>query len=275
MLRNVLASRLPPKRQATQTAASAKSDHSRLLHCLLDEVRTSLVLTGVTTSTLNAIPHHPQLLAWAGAFIPSDPIIFPSVKVNLIEGIDPSRLQYTTHFYRHLPIAKLSLNAYLGDTDERTLLHVCDNWRSLCGVAESAMKEVDRYLGQHDDEELHLSDDIRRLLIAARSANSPCLINGRPAMPAWFQRRHNPRILANLMAHLSYGQLTAPVRIINVSIGGCGIDQSPTLPPEAIVDLRLESGRVLESVVRWQNGSRAGLLFSTPLGYRDPLISAG
>ena len=67
----------------------------------------------------------------------------------------------------------------------------------------------------------------------------------------------------------------APVLVVDVSIGGCGLEQAPSLPPDAIVEVRFESGRILEAAVRWQNGTRAGLIFTVPLGYRDPLISAG
>lgn len=275
MLRSILSSRAPARRQAAHVSAPAPSDRARLLSCLLDELRTSLVLAGITTSTLNAFAQNPTLLCWVAAFVPSDPIIFPSVKANLIDGIDPSRLQYATHFYRHLPLAKLSLNTFFGDPDTRAFKEVRDTWRSLCGIAGSAMKEMDGYLCHDDSDELHLSDDIRRLLITVKAGQSPCLINGRPEMPAWFQRRHHPRIVANLMAHLTYGGMTAPVLIVNVSVGGCGLEQAPPLPLDAIVELRLESGRLLEATVRWQNGTRTGLLFPSPLGYRDPLISAG
>ncbi|KAB2851142.1 MAG: PilZ domain-containing protein [Hyphomicrobiaceae bacterium] len=275
MLRSILTPRAAAQRQAIRTPVPPPSDRSRLLLCLLDELRTSFVLAGITTNTLNAFGRNPTLLCWIAAFVPSDPIIFPSAKANLIDGIDSSQLQYATHFYRHLPLAKLSLNTLLGDADPRSLKEVCDTWRSLCGIAELAMKEMDRYFCHDDPNELYLSDDIRRLLIAVKAGQSPCLINGRPEMPAWFQRRHQPRVQANLVAHLRYGQMTAPVLVVNISVGGCGVEQAPPLPLEAIVELRLESGRLLEAAVRWQNGTRAGLLFSTPLSYRDPLISAG
>ena len=275
MLRSILKSRPPWKQHEVHGSISGTSDRDRLLFCLLDELRASLVLVGVTTSTLNAFAQNPELLSWVAAFVPSDPIIFPNVKANLIDGIESSQLQYTTQFYQHLRLAKMSLNILVGGPDVRALKEVRDTWRSVCGLADSAIKEMDRYFRHDQSEELHLSDDIRRLLITVKAGQSPCLINGRPEMPAWFQRRHQPRVVANLIAQVTYGPMTASVLIVNISVGGCGLEHAPPLPQDAIIDLRLESGRILESVVRWQNGGRAGLLFSTPLGYRDPLISAG
>lgn len=275
MLRSSYLSRTSARRQLAASPTPAASEGARLLQCLIDELRSSLVLTGVTTSTLNALPRDANLLSFVAAFVPADPIIFPNLKAALIEGIDVNALDHVSHFYRYLPLAKLSLTTVLGDDDERTIRQVGDIWRTLCGRADLSIKEVDRYFRQRDADELHLSDDIRRLLVAARSGLSPTLRNGRPEVPAWFERRHQPRIHANLSAQLSVGALVAEVRIVNVSVGGCGLEQAPSLMPDVPVELRLESGRVLEAVVRWQNGTRAGLLFARPLHYRDPLISAG
>jgi hypothetical protein len=275
MLRSLLNARTSQNQHEVHGADTRTSDRARLLNCLLDELRASLVLAGVTTSTLNAFARNPKLLNWIGSFVPADPIIFPNVNADLIDGVDSRKLQYTTQFYRHLRLAKVSLTTLVGNPDVRAYKEVVDTWRSVCGLADAAIKETDRYFLYDKSEELHLSDDIRRLLIAVRAGQSPCLINGRPEMPSWFQRRHQPRIAANLMAQLIYGSMTASVLIVNISVGGCGLEQAPPLPPDAIIYLRLESGRILESVVRWQNGDRVGLLFSSPLGYRDPLISAG
>lgn len=275
MLQGSLNSRSTARPHLRRPQNPELSERSQLLLCLLDELRTSLVLTGVTTSTLNGFLRDTNLLRWIAAFVPSDPIIFPSVKANLIEGIDPSRLLGVARYYRHLALAKHGFTVLLGDADARNLTEVYDTWRTLCGLGELAMREMDSYISHNDPAELHLSDDIRRLLLSAKAGHSHCLVNGRPEMPIWYQRRHHPRVLANLMAHLRYGQLSAPVLMVDVSIGGCGLQQAPSLPLDAIVEVRLESGRVLEAVVRWQNGTRAGLIFSVPLSYRDPLISAG
>lgn len=275
MLHGSLKPRSTARPHSTRPPNAELSERSRLLLCLLDELRTTLVLTGVTTSTLNGFLRDTGLLRWIAAFVPSDPIIFPSVKANLIEGIDPSRLLGVARYYRHLALAKHGCTVLLGDADARNLIEIYDTWRTLCGIGDLAMREMDTYISHNDPGELHLSDDIRRLLLSAKTGHSHCLVNGRPEMPLWYQRRHHPRVLANLMAHLRYGQISAPVLVVDVSIGGCGLEQAPSLPPDAIVEVRFESGRILEAAVRWQNGTRAGLIFTVPLGYRDPLISAG
>jgi hypothetical protein len=208
-------------------------------------------------------------------FVPSEPIIFPTIRAGLVEGLESRQLGYSDLFFRHLTFAKRTLSAFIRQSDRQDHALVAGFWRSLCGIGEFSVRELDELIGTQDPAELHLSDDICRLLKAARAGHSPCQINGRAQLPAWYQRRHHPRKTANLHAALSYGRLKVPVLILDVSLGGCGLDQAPPLPIGAIVALTLESGRKLEGEVRWQNGARAGILFTSPLRFTDPLISAG
>lgn len=252
-----------------------ETSRERLIDCLLDEIRTSLVLAGVTASTLNALLRQPEAKHVLIEFVPSSPIVFPTVRAGLLEGVDPRGLDHSDHFFRRLALAKPSLSILSGDAASDELAQAVGTWRSLCGVGERAARETIALIEAGSIEDLHLSDDIRRLLIAVQAGHSPCHLDGRAQIPAWFQRRHHPRMMANIAAELSIGELTAPVLILDVSVGGCGLDRIPPLPVGCFVRLKLDSGRLLEGRIRWRNGARAGVLFRKQLSFTDPLVSAG
>ena len=139
-----------------------------------------------------------------------------------------------------------------------------------------ALYEIDRISEELADAEwsttVHMLDD---MLIAARDGGAPCVIEGRPVMPSWAERRHHARMLVNMDAAVRSQGVSRGVRVIDISRSGVGLDRADGLQVDEIVMITLAIGRRLVGKVAWVKGTRAGVMLSSQLETDDPLISSG
>ena len=256
---------------------------SRFIAALHHELCTQIILTTVTTSTMNAIADGQCVLSDVGDFLPPHPILFASVKSRHFDDIDSDSLPSTEAFYRFLAVAKRNYAtpfaaAPITSDSAASVTLVRQRaviWQSVSQLSLDAIRELDALVPPLSPDDSALLIELSRLVRDVCAGRSPCTVQGRSNIPRLLWLRKYPRRMANLSAVLSTGSTTTEVLLTDISQGGCGIASVPRLPDQAPVTLTLRSGRVLSGTIQWQRPRRAGILFPAPLRPTDPLISAG
>lgn len=256
---------------------------SSFITALRHELCTQVILTTVTTSTMNAIADGKCVLSDVGDFLPPHPILFDSVRSRHFDDIDQDTLPGTEAFYRFLAVAKRNYATPFAVAPvtsgpacaaplarQRAVI-----WQSVSQLSLDAIREIDDLAFPNSPDEIAQSIELSRLVSDVCAGHSPCTVAGKSNIPRLLWLRKYPRRMANLSAILSAGSTTTDVLITDISQGGCGIASVPRLQNQAAVTLTLRSGRVLSGTVQWQRPRRAGILFPAPLRPTDPLISPG
>lgn len=266
---------------------------------MLFEVRNTSVLTAITGSILNSLAaaEARELPAYTAAYLPPDPVVFAGVAYRIVEvGGCAETYNILSSLYSGLAAAKALLQSRasprnglgFGDRPSRfspgssrpisseSLGELVDAWRGLAGRALLAIYELERIqFAVHNDLEAGEGENLPAMLRAVRDGSSPCLLEGRPVMPSWAQRRRHRRVLLNMMATARYGGQTREVLVVDVSQGGLAMDFADDVEVGTVVSLRLSNGRRLAGSVAWSHNRKAGIAFFRELSAKDPLISAG
>ena len=270
-----------PQSRALPLSDIPKSDDTLFIDAARQEVHYIAILTALTCSTLN---YNYQFDTWRPSkefmrFLPPEPIILP-ILFRRWSNLNPT--PGVTHLFDHyasyLADAKRLVRSVYASPDGKPraaqIDEVVSTWQAVASATLLALYEIDRIMDDDADEQ-QIRSELADLLIAVRDGNSPALVDGRPIMPTWAQRRRHRRVLVNMNATARYRGQSHAVLLVNVSQGGIGLDFMSGVKIGEFVAVTLPSGRRLLGSVTWSNGSRAGLVLSSELAADDPLISSG
>lgn len=117
---------------------------------------------------------------------------------------------------------------------------------------------------------------ISGLLSSASHGLSPCIdAAGRIAVPNLPQQRRWPRHTVLQHCVLIANDDHNSAFVVDASIGGLGLSQTPLLMRGGEVQITLESGRRFDCRVAWSTNGRSGVRFAVPLASSDPLLAGG
>ena len=265
-----------------QLQSPSEDDHL-LLEAGRQEVQNIAILTAITASALNfyggSTPH--AIAKDVGRYLPAEPVILPVLFRRLATSATPANARYLfENLATHLRHAKRFLRSFMSPSPDgrsrEQAAELCATWRMVAESALLALYEIDRISDHEPSSDWQRSFQLLNdVLIAARDGGAPCLIEGRPAMPTWAQRRRHHRVPVNMDAAIRYHGKSRAVRVTDLSQGGLGLDRAEGLKVGEIVLVTLAIGRRMIGSVVWTNGARVGITFSSELAADDPLISSG
>ncbi len=258
----------------------AQSRSVALILRLRAEVRHVSVLTGICTSAANALSNDPNLHA-VRALIRFYPVGSSSyiLAVTRYHRLDPGSglARALNAFTDALDTAMNATMVFIADhqaaRDPTSIATVefCAAWRFACGQAHCVLAEIDKAIGIFNPVDSAVEDDVlTTVLKEAAGGGSPLRApDGEFIMPAWAERRQLPRISTACCARLHVGTRVNAIRIIDVSIGGLGIETSVHLREDDIVTIEVK-GIVLPGRVVWCRQERAGIAFEQSLLDESP-----
>lgn len=153
-------------------------------------------------------------------------------------------------------------------------IKTCDLWQACCDSALLAIYAIEDSTGfeslPFEQEQIRSLIDA---LISARSGGAPFHRAGIPAPPEWVEKRRTRRFTVNAFAKLTVDGRATQVFVLNVSLGGLGIDHAAGLAEGTLVSIQLENGRCFVGRVIWCIGRRAGIKLRRNLRPDDPLLA--
>lgn len=256
---------------------------------LIGELHLAALQVAAVTSGVNALSagvqlKNPLALQDLGPQMPSaDKIAFPRPCREQI-GVAYKCIAAVQEFFGELKAAQKAVEAFCADakqfgTEEAGFLDlagVADTWRCLSLRALTAV--------------VALEGDVARCLPARYSRNTPVLKKllrsvvegGQPCvdgegtvkLPDLPQRRAAMRPNVHLPCVLEHHGRTFQAMVKDISTGGVGLEQAPTLAPQTVVLIELEGGHCFAGLVVWSKGALAGVKFDVPLKPNHPLLVA-
>lgn len=257
-----------------------------LIEALVCEVHGAALNTAIIASAANALGKGTAFHTFSALepFLPSQSSVFKGLCAQLPgSGWSRSDISFTCQFMDELPIARSALDDYFADVLElghgrAAVLHqrpYAAAWRDLAHQASLAVDELQEltndllpsaYTGN--------ARALLHLLAEAQRGGTPCLDSyGRISPPAMPQQRRSPRRLLCQECVLRFRDHEVNAFAKDVSAGGFGLERTPQLNRGEHVVVELASGRVFHGAVAWSSGNSAGLRFTTPLAFQDPLLN--
>lgn len=207
-------------------------------------------------------------------------------QLGLMYGSDLGICRITAHkcsqLYATVSSAKVRLAPVMQDVKKyppavtRLIEPLASTWRQLSQKAIDVLVSLEPATrAQLNERYVENGKILSRFLQEAASGNTQSVNSfGEIALPSLAQRRRTPRIAVQEACHVLVQGRSIPATLQNVSRDGLGILCVHPLEVEHQIEVVLGNKRLLNAVVVWQNGQRAGLRLVTPLDGYDPLLRA-
>ncbi len=255
---------------------------------LVGELHLAAMQVAVVTSGINALGEgirlkNPLALQDLGPQVPGAEKITLPRHCREELGVTFKSVATVRDFFGELKTAQKDVEGFCADANEfgteeagfLDLPGVADRWRCLSLRALTAVvaleKDVARCLpGRYS----HNAPLLKKLLRSVIEGGRPCVDeNATVKLPDLPQRRAEVRPNVHLPCILEYHGRTFDAVAKDISTGGVGLEEAPTLVPQTVVLLEFESGHCIAGLVVWSKGSRAGVKFDLPLKPNHPLLA--
>lgn len=255
---------------------------------LVGELHLAAMQVAVVTSGINALGEgirlkNPLSLQDLGPQVPGAEKITLPRHCREELGIAFKSVATVRDFFGELKTAQKDVEGFCADANEfgteaagfLDLPGVADRWRCLSLRALTAVvaleKDVARCLpGRYS----HNAPLLKKLLRSVIEGGRPCVDeNATVKLPDLPQRRAAVRPNVHLPCILEYHGRTFDAVAKDISTGGVGLEEAPTLVPQTVVLIEFESGHCIAGLVVWSKGSRAGVKFDLPLKPNHPLLA--
>jgi PilZ domain len=255
---------------------------------LIGELHLAAMQTAVVTSGVNALGagirlQNPLALQDLGPQVPSaDKITLPRRAREQI-NVPAKNLKAVREFFSELPAAQKTVEAFCDDanefgTEEASFLDlpaVADKWRCLSLRALTAVVALQRDVTRCLPERYSLNTPLlKKLLRNVIEGGQPCVDSeARVRLPDLPQRRAAVRPNVHLPCVIEHHGQTYQAVAKDMSTGGVGLEDAPTLRAQTVVLVEFESGHCIAGLVVWSKGARAGVKFDLPLKANHPLLA--
>ncbi len=259
------------------------------LEQLIGELHLAALQTAVVTSGVNVLAQGGRLENASSLkdLMPEMPapgkISLPrSVREEI--GVKVNSLRPTRDFFEEAKAAQQDLRAFCKDidqfgTEEAAFLdvaHLDVAWHNLSTLALAAVVALEGDVVRCLPERYTRNTPVlKKLLVDVIRGGHPCVdADGMVKLPDLPQRRAAMRPNVYLPCVLEHHGQTYQAVAKDISTGGVGLDEAPTLKPQTVVLVEFESGHCVAGLVVWSKGSRAGVKFDAPLKPNHPLLAA-
>jgi hypothetical protein len=260
-------------------------DGAGLLEAIVCETHAAALLVAAIASGLNALQGKAPLRnpAELKSFLPSSSTIVGELLRSHEEaGLGDIALLRMKEFLGDLAAARTGIERLFADFDRLGVQHAVSHgaaaltaWSRLCQRAIGAVSALDAdlrdrlppYYGEN-------SAMLLRILKSAGDGQCPCIDKaGNVVLPDMPQRRKAARRSLLQQCVLRHRGKTATVIAKDISTTGLGLERTPELKTNELVQVELTGGRRLIGVVVWASRTSAGVKLGKPLPPNDPLLA--
>ena len=259
------------------------------LEQLVGELHLAALQTAVVTSGVNVLTQGGRLENASSLkdLMPEMPALgkvsLPrSVRQEI--GIKLNSVMPTRHFFEESKAAQRDLRTFCKDVDQfgteeaafLDVAHLDVAWHNLSTLALAAVVALEGDVARCLPERYtRNTPKLKKLLVDVIRGGHPCVdANGLVKLPDLPQRRAATRPNIHLPCLLEHHGNTYQAVAKDISTGGVGLEDAPTLMPQTVVLIEFESGHCLAGLVVWSKGNRAGVKFDAPLKSSHPLLTA-
>lgn len=260
-------------------------DSNGLLEAIVCEAQTAALHVAAIASGLNALhaKAHLKNPAELKNFLPSSSAVVGELLRSHEEaGLGETALLHMKEFFTELSAARPGIERLFADFERVGVQNAANHgnaatfavWSRLCQRATGAISALDAdlrdrlppYYGEN-------SAMLLRLLKSAGDGQYPCIDRtGNVFLPDMPQRRKTTRRSLLQQCVLRHRGKTATVIAKDISTTGLGLERTPELKANELVQVELTGGRRLIGVVVWTSGTSAGVKLGKPLPPNDPLL---
>lgn len=260
-------------------------DGTGLLEAIVCETQTAALHVAAIASGLNALRAKAPLRAPVDLknFLPSSSAVIGELLRSHEEaGLGAGTLLHLNEFFSELSAARPGIERLLADFERLGVEHAAGHgnastfagWSRLCQRAHEAVSALDADL-RHRLPAYYAENTamLLRLLKGAGDGQQPCIDKaGNVVLPDMPQRRRTTRRSLLQQGILRYRGKTAAIMAKDISTTGVGLEHTPELKPEELVQIELTGGRRLFGVIVWASGTSAGVKLGKVLPPNDPLL---
>jgi hypothetical protein len=260
-------------------------DSAGLLEAIVCETHAAALQVAAIASGLNALQGKAPLKnpAELKNFLPSSSAVVGELLRSHEEaGVGDTALLRMKEFFRDLSAARAGIARLFADFDRLGVQQAVSHgnattftaWSSLCQRAVGAVSALDAdlrdrlppYYGEN-------SAMLLRILKSASEGQCPCIDkSGNVVLPDMPQRRKAARRSLLQQCVLRHRGKTATVITKDISTTGLGLERTPELKKNDLVQVELTGGRRLIGAIVWASGTSAGVKLGKPLPPNDPLL---
>jgi hypothetical protein len=259
------------------------------LEQLIGELHLAALQTAVVTSGVNVLAQGGRLenassLKDLMPEMPAPGQISLPRRVREEIGVKLNSLLPSRDFFEESKAAQQDLRAFCKDVDQfgteeaafLDVAHLDVAWHNLSTLALAAVVALEADVGRClPDRYTRNTPMLKKLLVDVIRGGHPCVdANGTVKLPDLPQRRAALRPNVHLPCVLEHHGQTYQAVVKDISTGGVGLEDAPTLMPQTVVLIEFENGYCLAGLVVWSKGNRAGVKFDTPLKPNHPLLAA-
>lgn len=254
-------------------------DSNGLLEAIVCETQTAALQIAAIASGLNALRDKTHLKnpGELKNFLPTgSAVIGELLRSHEEAGLETGTLLHLNEFFSELNAARPGIERLLGDREHAAghNASMSAGCSELCQRALSAVSALDADL-RHRLPPYYAKNSamLLQLLTAAKDGRAPCIDKaGNVVLPDMPQRRRTTRRSLLQQCVLRYRGKTATVMAKDISTTGVGLEHTPELKSDELVQLELTGGRRLIGVVVWASGTSAGVRLGRHLPPNDPLL---
>jgi hypothetical protein len=255
---------------------------------LIGELHLAAMQVAVVTSGINVLGagvrlKNPLALQDLGPQVPdADKIALPR-RCREQLGVPFKSIAAVRDFFGDLKAAQKDVEAFCADAKEfgteaagfLDLASVADTWRCLSLRALTAVVALERDVARCLPTRYTLNTPVlKKLLRSVIEGGRPCVDDaGTVKLPDLPQRRAALRPNVHLPCVLEHHGRTFQAVVKDISTGGVGLEQAPTLAAQTVVLIEFEGGYCFAGLVVWSKGARAGVKFDMPLKPNHPLLA--
>jgi hypothetical protein len=251
-----------------------------LLEAIVCETQTAALHAGVIASGLNAMHSGSRFKGPLALkdFIPGQSAVIGELLRSHEEaGLDPAAVSKVRALFAELAGARSSVERLLSDAARAANSNLSTPlaaWTRVCQRALEAVAALDPSLRSGlPDYYRKNSSMLLKLLKDAIEGGRPCIDeSGQPFLPDMPQRRRSARRSLLQQCVLRYRGKTVPVIAKDISSTGLGLERTPELKSQELVQIELNGGRRLMGIVVWTQPASAGVRLGKPLPPNDPLL---
>ena len=259
------------------------------LEQLVGELHLAALQTAVVTSGVNVLAQGGRLenassLKDLMPEMPAPEKVSLPRSVRQVIGVKLNSFVPTRNFFEESKAAQEDLRAFCRDVDQfgteeaafLDVAHLDVAWHNLSTLALAVVVALEGDVGRCLPEPYtRNTPKLKKLLIDVIRGGHPCVdANGLVKLPDLPQRRAAMRPNVHLPCVLEHHGETYQAVAKDISTGGVGLEDTPTLMPQTVVLIEFESGTCLAGLVVWSKGNRAGVKFDAPLKPNHPLLTA-
>ncbi|HVY43931.1 MAG TPA: PilZ domain-containing protein [Hyphomicrobiaceae bacterium] len=285
MLQSLRSKLFTPEPTATGEQAG-ELDGTGLLEAIVCETQTAALHAAVVLSGLNALQAGGRIkgpLALKDFILGQSAVIRELLRAHEEAGLDTDTMVKIHALFDELASARITMERLLADAGRPAAERPANvsygaavaEWSRVCHRALDAASALESGFESRGLPDYYSKNSrmLERLLTDAIEGRSPCVDDaGQPFLPDMPQRRRSARRSLLQQCSLRYRGKTAPVIAKDISTTGMGIERTPDLKNQELVQIELNGGRRLIGLVVWTKGTTAGVRFGKHLPPNDPLL---